>query len=104
MFHGGSGSDLADIRAAIDFGVVKMNVDTDTQYAYTRPVADHMLRNYDSVLKVDGGVGAKSAYDPRLGEGGRGVDGRAGGSGLCGSAVGGQQPRRLTFDRKMKRS
>jgi len=66
VFHGGSGSDLADIRAAIDFGVVKMNVDTDTQYAYTRPVADHMLRNYDGVLKVDGDVGSKKAYDPRV--------------------------------------
>jgi fructose-bisphosphate aldolase class II len=65
VFHGGSGSDLADIRAAIDYGVVKMNVDTDTQYAYTRPVADHMLRNYDGVLKVDGEVGAKKLYDPR---------------------------------------
>ena len=65
VFHGGSGSDLTDIRAAIDYGVVKMNVDTDTQYAYTRPVADHMLRNYDAVLKVDGDVGTKSLYDPR---------------------------------------
>ena len=67
VFHGGSGSDLADIRTAIDFGVVKMNVDTDTQYAYTRPVADHMLRNYDGVLKVDGDVANKKGYDPRLG-------------------------------------
>ena len=67
MFHGGSGSDLADIRTAIDFGVVKMNVDTDTQYAYTRPVADHMFRNYDGVLKVDGNVGNKKAYDPLSG-------------------------------------
>ncbi|MCU1427513.1 MAG: fructose-bisphosphate aldolase, class [Actinomycetia bacterium] len=66
VFHGGSGSNLADIRAAIDYGVVKMNVDTDTQYAYTRPVADHMLRNYDGVIKVDGEVGNKKAYDPRV--------------------------------------
>src|SRR6185436_3633804 len=65
VFHGGSGSLLEEIREALDYGVVKMNVDTDTQYAFTRPVADHMLRNYDRVLKVDGGVGAKSAYDPR---------------------------------------
>ena len=65
VFHGGSGSELNDIRAAIDYGVVKMNVDTDTQYAYTRAVADHMLRNYDGVLKVDGDVGAKKLYDPR---------------------------------------
>jgi fructose-bisphosphate aldolase class II len=65
VFHGGSGSDLADIREAIGFGVVKMNVDTDTQYAFTRPVAGHMFSNYDGVLKVDGEVGNKKAYDPR---------------------------------------
>jgi fructose-bisphosphate aldolase, class II len=65
VFHGGSGSDLADIREAIGYGVVKMNVDTDTQYAFTRPVAGHMLTNYDGVLKVDGDVGDKKAYDPR---------------------------------------
>src|SRR6266481_5677421 len=65
VFHGGSGSDLSDIREAISYGVVKMNVDTDTQYAFTRPVADHMFRNYDGVLKVDGEVGSKKAYDPR---------------------------------------
>ncbi len=65
VFHGGSGSLLEEIRAALDYGVVKMNVDTDTQYAFTRPVADHMFRNYDGVLKVDGDVGSKKAYDPR---------------------------------------
>jgi fructose-bisphosphate aldolase class II len=65
VFHGGSGSALEEIREALDYGVVKMNVDTDTQYAYTRPVADHMLRNYDGVLKVDGEVGEKKFYDPR---------------------------------------
>jgi fructose-bisphosphate aldolase, class II len=65
VFHGGSGSALEEIREALDYGVVKMNVDTDTQYAYTRPVADHMLRNYDGVLKVDGEVGDKKVYDPR---------------------------------------
>jgi fructose-bisphosphate aldolase class II len=65
VFHGGSGSDLADIREAISYGVVKMNVDTDTQYAFTRPVAGHMFGNYDGVLKVDGEVGNKKAYDPR---------------------------------------
>ena len=54
-----------EIRAAVDYGVVKMNVDTDTQYAFTRPVADHMFANYDGVLKVDGEVGNKKAYDPR---------------------------------------
>jgi fructose-bisphosphate aldolase, class II len=65
VFHGGSGSDLSDIREAIGYGVVKMNVDTDTQYAFTRPVAGHMFTNYDGVLKVDGDVGNKKAYDPR---------------------------------------
>jgi fructose-bisphosphate aldolase class II len=65
VFHGGSGSDLSEIREALDYGVVKMNVDTDAQYAFTRPVADHMLKNYDGVLKVDGEVGIKKTYDPR---------------------------------------
>jgi fructose-bisphosphate aldolase class II len=65
VFHGGSGSLLSEIHGALDFGVVKMNIDTDTQYAFTRPVADHMLKNYDGVLKVDGDVGNKKAYDPR---------------------------------------
>ena len=65
VFHCGSGSDLADIREAITYGVVKMNVDTDTQYAFTRPVAGHMFSNYDGVLKVDGEVGTKKDYDPR---------------------------------------
>ncbi|MCX6434514.1 MAG: class II fructose-bisphosphate aldolase [Actinobacteria bacterium] len=65
VFHGGSGSLLSEIREALDYGVIKMNIDTDTQYAYTRPVADHVLKNYDGVLKVDGEVGNKKAYDPR---------------------------------------
>jgi fructose-bisphosphate aldolase, class II len=65
VFHGGSGSALEDIREAISYGVVKMNVDTDTQYAFTRPVAGHMFTNYDGVLKIDGEVGNKKAYDPR---------------------------------------
>jgi len=65
VFHGGSGSDLDDIREAISYGVVKMNVDTDTQYAFTRPVADHMFTHYDGVLKVDGEMGSKKFYDPR---------------------------------------
>jgi fructose-bisphosphate aldolase, class II len=65
VFHGGSGSDLTDIRDAISYGVVKMNVDTDTQYAFTRPVAGHMFTRYDGVLKVDGDVGSKKDYDPR---------------------------------------
>ena len=65
VFHGGSGSLLEEIREALDYGVVKMNVDTDTQYAFTRPVAAHMFSNYDAVLKVDGEVGNKKLYDPR---------------------------------------
>ncbi len=65
VFHGGSGSLPEEIAAAVDYGVVKMNVDTDTQYAYTRPVADHMYKNYDGVLKIDGEVGNKKVYDPR---------------------------------------
>ena len=65
VFHGGSGSLLEEIREALDYGVVKMNVDTDTQYAFSRPVADWMFKNYDGVLKIDGEVGDKKAYDPR---------------------------------------
>src|SRR3954449_2636094 len=65
VFHGGSGSLAEEIAAAVEYGVVKMNVDTDTQYAFTRPVAGHMFSNYDGVLKVDGEVGNKKAYDPR---------------------------------------
>ena len=65
VFHGGSGSTPEEIGAAVDYGVVKMNVDTDTQYAFTRPVAAHMFSNYDGVLKVDGEVGNKKVYDPR---------------------------------------
>jgi fructose-bisphosphate aldolase class II len=65
VFHGGSGSALSEIHEAISYGVVKMNVDTDMQYAFTRPVAGHMFTNYDGVLKVDGDVGSKKVYDPR---------------------------------------
>jgi len=65
VFHGGSGSELQDIHDAIDYGVIKMNIDTDNQYTFTRPIADHMLTNYEGVLKVDGEVGNKKVYDPR---------------------------------------
>ncbi len=65
VFHGGSGSLLSEIREALDYGVVKMNIDTDTQYAFTRPIADHIFKNYDGVLKIDGEVGNKKQYDPR---------------------------------------
>jgi fructose-bisphosphate aldolase, class II len=65
VFHGGSGSELRDIHEALDYGVVKMNVDTDMQYAFSRAIAGHFFKNYDGVLKVDGEVGNKKAYDPR---------------------------------------
>jgi fructose-bisphosphate aldolase class II len=65
VFHGGSGSTLDEIHEALEYGVVKMNIDTDTQYAFTRPIVDHVLRSYDGVLKIDGEVGEKKAYDPR---------------------------------------
>jgi len=65
VFHGGSGSDIEDIHDAIDYGVIKMNIDTDGQYNFTRPIADHMFKGYDGVLKVDGEVGNKKQYDPR---------------------------------------
>jgi fructose-bisphosphate aldolase class II len=65
VFHGGSGSTDEEIAVAVANGVIKMNIDTDTQYAFTRSVADTMLKNYDSVLKVDGEMGNKKIYDPR---------------------------------------
>ncbi len=65
VFHGGSGSEKSKIEEALRYGVVKMNVDTDNQYAFTRPIVAHMFTNYDGVLKIDGEVGNKKAYDPR---------------------------------------
>ncbi|WP_086821351.1 class II fructose-bisphosphate aldolase [Allokutzneria sp. NRRL B-24872] len=65
VFHGGSGSLLEEIHEALSYGVIKMNIDTDTQYAFTRPIAAHMFGNYDGVLKIDGEVGNKKVYDPR---------------------------------------
>ncbi|CAM3523937.1 class II fructose-bisphosphate aldolase [Mycobacterium frederiksbergense] len=65
VFHGGSGSLKSEIEDSLNFGVVKMNVDTDTQYAFSRPIAGHFFTNYDGVLKVDGEVGNKKVYDPR---------------------------------------
>ncbi|MDH3270533.1 MAG: class II fructose-bisphosphate aldolase [Gemmatimonadota bacterium] len=65
VFHGGSGSLLEEIRETLDYGVIKMNVDTDAQYAFTRPIVDHVMKAYDSVLKVDGEIGDKKLYDPR---------------------------------------
>ncbi|GAA3709535.1 class II fructose-bisphosphate aldolase [Zhihengliuella alba] len=66
VFHGGSGSSEQEIADAVSYGVIKMNIDTDTQYAFTRPVAGHMYQNFDGVLKVDGEVGNKKTYDPRV--------------------------------------
>ena len=80
VFHGGSGSSAQEISDAVDYGVVKMNVDTDTQYAFTRPVAAHMFVNYDGVLKIDGEVGNKKVYDPR-------AWGRAGEAGMAARVV-----------------
>ncbi|NBB79589.1 MAG: class II fructose-bisphosphate aldolase [Verrucomicrobia bacterium] len=65
VFHGGSGSELADIRETLEYGVVKMNIDTDTQYAFTRPIVTHICENIEGVLKIDGEVGNKKNYDPR---------------------------------------
>jgi fructose-bisphosphate aldolase class II len=65
VFHGGSGSLKSEIEDSLRFGVVKMNVDTDTQYAFSRPIVGHMFANYDGVLKIDGEVGDKKVYDPR---------------------------------------
>jgi fructose-bisphosphate aldolase class II len=65
VFHGGSGTSESDLRETLDYGVVKMNIDTDTQYAFTRPIADHLFKNYSGILKIDGEVGDKKAYDPR---------------------------------------
>lgn len=65
VFHGGSGSTLEEIHETLNYGVIKMNVDTDTQYAYTRPVVDWVMKNYDQMLKIDGEVGSKKYYDPR---------------------------------------
>lgn len=65
VFHGGSGSELSDIHATLDYGVIKMNVDTDTQYAFSRPLVDHFFKNYDGMLKIEGEVGNKKVYDPR---------------------------------------
>lgn len=65
VFHGGSGTPTSEIQRTLDYGVVKMNIDTDTQYAFTRPVVDHIMKNYDGVLKIEGEIGNKKVYDPR---------------------------------------
>ena len=74
VFHGGSGTPAEQLQETLEYGVIKMNIDTDTQYAFTRPIADFMLKHYDEVLMVDGEIGVKKSYDPRtylkLGEAG----------------------------------
>jgi fructose-bisphosphate aldolase class II len=65
VFHGGSGSQLEEIRETLGYGVIKMNVDTDAQYTFTRPIVDHVMTNYEGILKVDGEIGNKKVYDPR---------------------------------------
>jgi fructose-bisphosphate aldolase, class II len=65
VFHGGSGSTDEEIATAVANGVIKMNIDTDTQYAFSRSIADTVLKNYDGFLKIDGEVGNKKVYDPR---------------------------------------
>jgi len=65
VFHGGSGSSAEEIAEAVSNGVIKMNIDTDTQYAFTRAAADYLFKHYDGVLKIDGEVGVKKQYDPR---------------------------------------
>lgn len=65
VFHGGSGSELSEIHETLNYGVIKMNIDTDTQYTFTRPVVDHIMTNYEGVLKIEGEVGNKKVYDPR---------------------------------------
>ena len=74
VFHGGSGTPASQLQETLEYGVIKMNIDTDTQYAFTRPIVDFMLKHYDEVLMVDGEIGSKKSYDPRtylkLAEGG----------------------------------
>jgi len=66
VFHGGSGTPLEEIRETLAYGVIKMNIDTDTQYAFTRPIAEHILEDIPAVMKTDpDGVGDKKRYDPR---------------------------------------
>ena len=65
VFHGGSGSSIEEIHETLDYGVIKMNVDTDCQYAFTRPIVDHVMKNYDGVLRIEGEMGNKKVYDPR---------------------------------------
>jgi fructose-bisphosphate aldolase class II len=64
VFHGSSGSTEAELAEAISYGVVKVNLDSDAQYAFTNAIAGHVFDNWRGVLKLDG-VGDKHAFDPR---------------------------------------
>jgi fructose-bisphosphate aldolase class II len=65
VFHGSSGSSAEELRAAVDNGVVKVNLDSEAQYAFTRAAAGHMVSNRDGVLAPEPALGDKRAYDPR---------------------------------------
>lgn len=71
VFHGGSGSTLEEIREAIDYGVIKMNIDTDLQFAYTEGIRDYMVNNIDYLRTQIGNPDGeekpnKKFYDPRV--------------------------------------
>ncbi len=71
VFHGGSGSTLEEIREAISYGVIKMNIDTDLQFAYTEGIRDYMISKKDYLMSQIGNPeGAdnpnKKFYDPRV--------------------------------------
>lgn len=65
VFHGSSGSSDEDIKKAVQNGIIKMNVDTDCQYAFTKPIAEHMKENYDAILGLNGLDPDKGKFDPR---------------------------------------
>ena len=70
VFHGGSGSSVDEIREAIDYGVIKMNIDTDMQYAYMSGVRDYFIKNMDYLKSQIGNpegeeIPNKKYYDPR---------------------------------------
>ena len=71
VFHGGSGSSLEEIREAIDYGVIKMNIDTDLQFAYTEGIRDYMVNNIEFLKSQIGNPDGddkpnKKYYDPRV--------------------------------------
>ena len=71
VFHGGSGSSLEEIREAIEYGVVKMNIDTDLQYAFTEGIRDYMNSNSEYLKSQIGNpdghdIPNKKYYDPRV--------------------------------------